>query len=257
MTRAATVGELIALMEDMQARLDASGDARRHWHGVYRRGTVAVRHEIDRGGFLDPRWLERWDLVFADFYLAAMERWDRGQAPSGPWQVAFEATRDAALPPLRHVLLGLNAHVNFDLPQALIAVISDDEWADPELVERRHTDHKHVNDVLVVRVGTEDRQIATEGRPRDQSLADRLLGPVNHAASRRFLKEARAKVYDNARLLSAARRQGPEALAARVTQLEGLCEARVADLRAPGRVVLKLAVNGFGVVLPGGPGPTS
>ena len=250
MTRAATVGELIALMEDMQARLDATGDARRHWHGVYRRGTVAVRDEIERGGFLDPRWLERWDLAFADFYLEAMERWDRGQLPSGPWRVAFEATRDAAIPPLRHVLLGLNAHVNFDLPQALIAVISDDEWADTELIKRRHTDHKHVDDVLVVRVGSEDRQIATEGRPGDRSLADRLLGPVNHAASRRFLKEARAKVYDNARLLSAARQRGPEALAARITQLEGLCETRVADLRAPGRVVLKLAVHGFGVVLP-------
>ncbi|HLI57230.1 MAG TPA: DUF5995 family protein [Actinomycetota bacterium] len=250
MTRAATVNELIALMEHIQARLDAAGDGRRHWHGVYRRGTVAVRDEIERGGFQDAVWLERWDLVFADIYLEAMERWDRGEAPSGPWQVAFEATRDPAIPPLRHVLLGLNAHVNFDLPQALIGVISDEEWDDPATVARRYADHKHVDDVLVVRVAGEDREIAAAERPGDRSLVDRVLVPLNRAGSRRFLKEARAKVYGNARQLSLARRQGPDQLAARLAQLEGLCRARVADLRAPGQVLLKLTLRGFGVVLP-------
>jgi hypothetical protein len=251
MASATTIGELIVLMEEMQARLDADSDGRRYWHGVYRRGTVAVRDEIKRGGFADPAWVERWDLAFADIYLEAMGRWDRGEAPSGPWQVAFETTRDPAVPPLRQVLLGLNAHVNFDLPQALLAVISDDEWADSQMVRRRYADHKHIDDVLVVRVGTEDRQIVAAGRPGDRSLADRLLVPVNRAGSKRFLKEARAKVYGNARLLSAARREGPEALAARIAQLEELCRARVADLRAPGQVLLKLALHGFGVVLPG------
>jgi len=247
---AATIDELIAVMEDMQARLDTDGDGRRHWHGVYRRGTIAVRDEINRGGFLDAAWLEKWDLVFAGIYLQAMDRWDRGQAPSGPWQVAFEATRDTAVPPLRHVLLGLNVHVNFDLPQALIKVISDEEFRDPQIMQRRFTDHKHVDDVLAVRVGSEDREIAAAERPGDRSLAGRLLVPLNRAGSRKFLKEARAKVYNNARLLSAARRQGPDALTSRLAQLEELCQNRVADLRAPGQVLLKLTIRGFGVVLP-------
>ena len=65
-----------------------------------------------------------------------------------------------------------------------------------------------------------------------------------------FLKEARAKVYDNARLLSAARQQGPDQLASRLDQLEELCRHRVADLRAPGQVLIKLTLRGFGVILP-------
>jgi hypothetical protein len=251
MTRAATIDGLIGVMEDMQARLDAAGDARRHWHGVYRRGTVAVRDEIGRGGFADPEWLERWDLVFADIYLDAMAAQDAGEAPSAPWRVAFEAARDDRLPPLRHVLLGLNAHVNFDLPQALLAVIGDDEFADPAFMTGRYADHKHVDDVLVARVGNEDREIAAAEGPGDRSFADRLLQPLNRAGSRRFLKEARAKVFANARALSAARRAGPDALAARLAELEALCGARVADLRAPGQVLLKLTVRGFGVLLPG------
>jgi hypothetical protein len=250
MASEATIEDLIARMEDMQQRLDASGDGRRHWHGVYRRGTIAVRDEIKRGGFLDADWLERWDLAFADIYLAAMDGWDSGDRVTGPWQEAFEATQDLSVPPLRHVLFGLNAHVNFDLPQALLAVISDEEFDDPDLMRCRYADHKHVDDVLVVRVASEDRQLAAAERPGDRRLTDRLLTPLNRAGSRKFLKEARAKVYENARLLSQARRQGDDVLAARIAQLEELCRRRIANLRAPGQVLLKLTVRGFGVVLP-------
>lgn len=250
MTRAATIGDLIARMEAMQESLDASGDGRRHWHGVYRRGTVAVRDEIARGGFTDPVWLERWDLYFADIYLDAMEAWDAGREPTAPWKVAFSAASDASLPPLRHVLLGLNAHVNFDLPQALIGVISDAEFADPEVMSRRYADHKHVDDVLVARVGNEDREISAAAAPGQRSFLDRVLTPLNRAGSRRFLKEARAKVFRNARALSMARAAGPDALAARLAQLEALCGAKVAELRAPGQVLLRLTRHGFGVELP-------
>ena len=55
--------------------------------------------------------------------------------PPGPWRQSFSA---ADLPPLRHVLLGINAHINFDLPQALLALITDDEFDDPALIARRH-----------------------------------------------------------------------------------------------------------------------
>jgi hypothetical protein len=57
-------------------------------------------------------------------------------------------------------------------------------------------------------------------------------------------------VWANARLLDTARRTGPEAYAARLAELERLTAARVADLMAPGQVVLTLAAKGFGVRLP-------
>jgi hypothetical protein len=60
-------------------------------------------------------------------------------------------------------------------------------------------------------------------------------------------------VWANTRLLDAARRQGADAYTARLAELERLSAARVADLVAPGQVVLKLAVKGFGVRLPDAP----
>ena len=59
------------------------------------------------------------------------------------------------------------------------------------------------------------------------------------------------KVWRNTRALSLARRQGPDALRARISELEGLCAVRVQDLVEPGQVLLKLARKGFGVVLSG------
>jgi hypothetical protein len=144
----------------------------------------------------------------------------------------------------------MNAHINYDLPQALLASITDAEFDDPAIVGRRAADHAHIDDVLVSRVAEEDRELAAVERPGDRTLLDRLLVPLNRAGTNRFLKEARAKVWRNAKQLSLARRRSPEALAGRLLELEDLSRAHVTDLRAPGQVILRLARRGFGVLLP-------
>lgn len=141
------------------------------------------------------------------------------------------------------MLLGINAHINYDLPQALLAVISDGDFADPVLMDRRRRDHQRIDGVLSARVGQEDAEF-------DRTLLDRLLGPLNRRASRRFLAEARAKVWHNTEHLQRARLEGPQAYRRRLAELEVLSAAKIADLLAPGQVLLRLAVSGFGVSLP-------
>ena len=242
------IAELIGRMEAIQTGLDPA-DARRHFHSTYLRTTMAVDRELQTaslGGFVDPEWVERWDVVFAELYLQPFEAWDRtGQAP-GPWAAVFEAARTKPnLPGLRHVLFGINVHVNFDLPQALLAVITDEEFDDPDVRAKRERDHEHIDLVLASRVAAEDQELGSK------SLTDRILTPLNRLATKRFLTEAREKVWRNARALSAARRRGPDAVDESITELEGLCAERVEDLIAPGQVILKLARRGFGVLLRG------
>jgi hypothetical protein len=143
----------------------------------------------------------------------------------------------------------MNAHINYDLPQALLAVISPGEFADPAVIGRRRADHQRIDEVLSRRVGAEDDELARIGGPR--SRTDVLLEPANQAASRRFLRESRAKVWHNAVALNAARARGPAAYTERLGDLEALSAARVAELVRPGQVLLRLAVHGFGVRLPG------
>jgi hypothetical protein len=240
------IEELIARMAALLEPLEAAGDKRRYFHATYLRTTVAVAGEIRRGGFADPEWVERWDVVFADLYLEALERDRAGRMPSRPWAVAFGAP--PGLPPLRHVLLGMNAHINYDLPQALVAVISDEQFDDAALLARREADHRAIDAVLASRVAAEDDELTRLSGPAP--LVDRLLRPVSRLATQRFLREAREKVWANATVLSRARRQGPDAYAAILAQLEELSTARVTALQAPGQVLLKLAAGGFGVRLP-------
>ncbi len=244
-----SIADVIARMDALLAPLEESSDANRHFLATYRRTTIAVAEDIHRGGFQDGEWVERWDVAFADLYVDALERWTAGKDVPTPWAVAFEAARSERLPPLRHVLLGINAHINYDLPQSLLAAITDEEFDDEALIDRRRQDHAHVDAIIASRVDAEDKELMRVEQPGDRTWLDRALTPFNQAGTRRFLKESRGKTWANARLLSAARRQGPEALAVRVRELEELSRQRVAELKVPGQVLLKLAVKGFGVEL--------
>jgi hypothetical protein len=242
------VGEPVdTVVATMQARLDGLAPEQaylREFLGTYQRTTLAVGKAVDAGAFEDPGWVERWDVAFAELYLTALDAHLGDGRPSRPWRLAFDAPPD--LPALRHVLLGINAHVNYDLPQALLAVISDDDFGDASLMASRRRDHERIDGVLASRVAAEDSELAVHGR----TLTDRLLQPLNRLSSKRFLRESRTKVWHNTVALQAARLDGPTAYDVRLGELEVLSAARIADLLAPGQVLLRLAVAGFGVVLP-------
>ena len=242
------VDAVVAVVEQMGSRRDAlttEQEPLRAFLVTYLRTTMAVGKAVDDGLFEDADWVARWDVAFARLYLDALDAHLSGGVPSRPWRLAFEAPGD--LPGLRRVLLGINAHVNYDLPQALLAVISDADFADPVLMARRRRDHERIDGVLASRVAAEDAELTTGSAP---SVVDRALRPLNRMASRRFLREARTKVWLNTEELHVARLTGPAAYATRLGELEVLGAARVADLLAPGQVLLRLAVAGFGVVLP-------
>jgi hypothetical protein len=248
----APIDDLLARMDGLLRPMLAAGDERQHFLATYIRTTLEVKREIERGAFADNEWTERWDIAFADLYLDALDEWNaKGSAP-GPWSIAFEAANvTPRVPPLRHLLLGMNAHINYDLPQALIQVITDQEFDDPVLVARRARDHERIDGILAGRVAAEDVELKKVEQPGDRTLLDHLLTPFNRAGSRRFLKEARGKVWRNAQALSLARRHSLDELGARLRELEELSAERVADLRRPGQVILRLSKDGFGVLLEG------
>ena len=241
---------LVEDMERLNERLIAEDDERRYFHGAYLRSTRSVMADAEAGRFRDPDWAERWGLAFAQLYMDAFWAWERGDATPGPWQVAFDVSKDPEVPPVRHALLGINAHINYDLPQALLAVISDDDFDDQAVMATRAADHAHVDSILVRRVPEEDKRIAALEDPGDRNFIDALMSPFNRAGTRMFLKEGRQKVWGNARLLSLARRQGPDVLAGQLAVLEALSKDRVADLVTPRYVIMRLARHGFGVELP-------
>ena len=190
-----------AVIERLQRVLDgapAEQPHRRFFTGTYLRTTRAVADAVHDAFFEDPDWVERWDVAFAELYLAAAR--DEATAAT-PWRLAFDAP--PGLPSLRHVLLGINAHINYDLPQALLQVIDDDDFGDPMVLARRRRDHERIDMILAARVKDEDGELGAHG------IVDRLLTPLNRLGTKRFLREARRKVWHNTEQLQLARTGGP------------------------------------------------
>jgi hypothetical protein len=243
------VAALVARMEELLRALEADRQPGRFFLGTYLRTTRAVGAALDRGGFEDPDWVAAWDVDFAELYLDALEASRRdAESVAAPWRLAFGAR--AGLPPEAHVLLGMNAHINFDLPQSLIRMIPAADFTSPALLDLRRRDHGRIDEVLASRVVEEDMALQRVGGRR--TPLDRVLAPANRQASRLFLRESRRKVWANTGALHAARLRGPDAHTERLAQLEEASAARVRDLLRPGPVLLRLAVRGFGVTLPAG-----
>jgi hypothetical protein len=240
------IGNLISHMEALLEPMEIDGDPKRYFLGTYLRTTRAVADELASGNLLDPAWVERWDAFFADLYLNTLKAWNTNGTPAEPWRVAFAADTDVSV--LRHVLLGMNAHINYDLPISLLGVIDDAEFADPEVMVKRNRDHTHIDKVLLNRVGAEDEAItAAHG---GKSTYERLKAPLERRATGRFLREARAKVWANTRLMAAARARGDAAALERLrAELARLSAAKLDELARAREVLLHLWIKGFGVRL--------
>jgi hypothetical protein len=247
-TRTRGIGALLTRMDTLLAELEAEGHPAGFFLGTYTRTTRAVAAALEQGLFEDPAWVEEWDVVFADLYLEALEAYREAPARAPrPWRIAFGA--DPRLHAVGHVLLGMNAHINYDLPQALLAVVPPEAFADPEVIASRRRDHERIDDVLAERVSAEDGELE-QAADRARSLLDRAMTPVNRGAARRFLREARIKVWHNTAALHEARLRSPGDYADRLRDLDALSSAKVSDLLRPGPVLVRLALVGFGVTLP-------
>ncbi len=234
------------VVDQLQERIDAlplEQVHRRTFVTTYQRTTQAVSDAVDAAFFEDPDWVVRWDVAFAELFIVAHDADRMGGEVPRPWRLAFQA--DPALPTVVHLLLGMNAHINYDLPPATLSVINDHDFEDPVLIDRRRRDHERINRILAGRVTAEDHAMGGA-----RSMLDRILTPANRLSSRRFLWEARQKVWLNVAELQRARLEGSNAYSDRLAELELLAAAKIADLLRPGQVLLRLAMSGFGVTLP-------
>jgi len=101
-----------------------------YFAALYRKVTRAVKAGIADGTFEDGPRMERLDVIFANRYLDALERYrtDPDSTPQA-WRLAFE-TAEAWWPiVLQHLLLGMNAHINMDLGIAAVGCVPTGELA--------------------------------------------------------------------------------------------------------------------------------
>jgi hypothetical protein len=115
---ATTLDDVITELDNVIAEARREKSRLGYFAILYRNVTRRVRDGVREGRFQDGARMELLDVNFANRYLHAFNRYKRGEPPSRCWATAFEAgTRRRPLV-LQHLLLGINAHINFDLGAA-------------------------------------------------------------------------------------------------------------------------------------------
>ena len=227
-------------MRRMQALIDqweAAGDRRTVFLRCYRLMTGNMLAAIDRQEFHDPAWVGKLLHRFADYYFIALEAYEAdqanqkggagngssiGQADSFATPLVWQQAHNAACQPgnlaLQNLLLGVNAHINYDLVLAL-ADILETEWNGLPESQRtlRYEDHCQVNRVIGNTIDAVQDQVLEPAMPV-MDIFDRLMGPVDEFLISRLLAHWRESVWHNAvRLLEAGE---PELRARLVKQFE-------------------------------------
>jgi hypothetical protein len=183
-------------METLLGGWEESGDSRAVFLGCYRLMTLNMLEAVRRREFHDPEWVEGLLHHFAGYYFRALEGWQEGD-PDTPavWRLTFEASERPETPVLRHLMLGVNAHINYDLIFTLVDLLRD-EWPHLGLGERRlrRADHRRVNEVIH---RTVDAVQDTVLGPRQPSLqvVDRMMGRVDEWAVARLIRHWREEVW--------------------------------------------------------------
>ena len=118
--QAANIDEVIVNLERIAAGYRERGSCLAFFPALYRAVTLRVRAGMRAGEFSDAERMGRLDTMFANRYFSALEAWQNRQKTSNAWKVAFQAEQRGGTMILQHLLLGMNAHINFDLPIAAL-----------------------------------------------------------------------------------------------------------------------------------------
>ncbi len=115
-----SIADVLQAMETIDATC-AAGDGLKWFNWLYLQVTRAVETRVAAGGFNDAAWLAKLDVEFAKLYFAALEANLRGAACAGCWRTMFDVRDQTRLARIQFALSGINAHINHDLPEAIVA----------------------------------------------------------------------------------------------------------------------------------------
>jgi len=124
---------------------------------LYRNVTIKVKEGIAAGLFEDGARMERLDVTFANRYLTALDSFKRGEPLSKCWLVCFRLANERRPIILQHLLIGMNAHINFDLGIAAQTVAPGAE------LESLRNDFNVINGILggmIVKVRSDVEEVS-------------------------------------------------------------------------------------------------
>jgi len=221
--------QVLVKMSDLLATWEAANDRRSIFLSCYILMTQNVVAAIRANEFEDTPWVATLMDNFAGYYFHALDAYEnKPDSPPDVWRIAFIAAQSPRTHVLVNLVLGVNAHINYDLVFALSELLAG-EWEHISLAQRqmRYRDHCHINVIISNTIDEVKDQIIDRYQPLF-GVVDKLFGPLDDWMTSLLISEWREEVWKHAtRLLDTAESDTSSAI---VQQVHELSLARAQDI---------------------------
>ncbi|MFT7644639.1 MAG: hypothetical protein ACI9BF_000289 [Candidatus Paceibacteria bacterium] len=164
-----TIDEVISSLDQIVNECQNSRNRMGYFPAVYNRVTRRVKQKIITGAFEDNQRMERFDVIFANRYLAAHHAYHKGSPHSESWAVTFNAANKWGPMVIQHLLAAMNAHISLDLGIAAAETEVQD-------LDSLKNDFDQINDILDSLVDEVEQELREIFRPLH--TIDKLTGNV-------------------------------------------------------------------------------
>ncbi len=194
-TPPASVADVLATMQSIDA-LTIDGDGLKWFNWLYMQVTQQVETQVSSQGLASSTFLAELDVQFAQLYFNALKSFLSNDPLPECWRILFERRNQTALARIQCALAGINAHINHDLPEAIVTTCQMQGFA-PKHGATAYASYTSLNTTL--------DGLIEEAK---QALHVRLLGDVLPAAAHLedtlaawSVSAARESAWNNAELL--------------------------------------------------------
>src|SRR5215469_1471967 len=201
--QAASVAEAIARMETIGAAVPAA-DGLACFNRMYLDVTRQVNSRLGQGFFADRDFMTRLDVTFANLYFAAAAAGAAG-APTVPlaWRPLVELRAESGIEPIQFALAGVNAHINHDLPLAMVSTCAD--LATSPEAGSHFADYQKVDQLLYAA----EQSIRQSFESAPELAVDHHLSAVSNLVANWSINSARDLAWTNCLLLWGMRDDPP------------------------------------------------
>lgn len=238
--------EALESLAEVSERLHALGDPRGAFPDVY---GVITRHVLiearkPESRFLEPGWIDRLMGRFCARYFETLDRSLRGVPQDcQSWRLTYACAAAELTIPLQDAMLGISAHINYDLALGISQTIVEFGHAgDPFMLARYKHDHDLVNELLRVSIAESMERLRDRHGCRTSGLAWLAAPSLVERAAMAVLGRWREQVWhDVLRLLAASHageRRAVVCVMDRRSQRIGQAIAGLSAGRLLGRAVL-------------------
>jgi hypothetical protein len=181
--------------------------------------------------YIDPDYLYTEDALFANVYMRTAKAYDRGDEVAEAWQIAFDTAERDDTGAVQDMLLGINAHVQNDMPFVLAAL-----GLETPRGKSRKPDHDEANGTL----NRSYENVVAEVRERfdpAMSLSNPEPVTIDDIAGLELVRTWRENVWRNAeKLLNAEGKREQRQVAKRIED----------DAAATAKIIAAGALPGYG-----------